>query len=93
LAIIRDRIVVAAESSMDALKLEPPTRFEMSVVEVCYNRESRFFMWRDLLEALINQARTVSEAEQQIAGEDVIETFLLPRPRLLDVVDLEMTVR
>lgn len=52
-----------------------------------------FFLCRDLLEALINQARAVSDAEQKIAGEDIIETFLLPRPRLLDIVDLEMTVR
>jgi hypothetical protein len=92
LAVVWERPVVAAESAIEGLKLEPSTRLEMSVVEVV-TLENPDYLWRNLLEALVNQARPVSDAEQQISGEDVIERFLFPCPWLLNIVNLEVTVR
>jgi hypothetical protein len=92
LAVIRDCAVIAAESPIDALKFEPSTRLQMSVVEVVTLKNPNI-LWRDLLETLINQTGRVSDTEQQISGEDVIKTFLLPCPRLFDIIDLEVTIR
>lgn len=49
-------------------------------------------MWIDILEALANKFRPVTNGQDQVASMDEIEAVFLERPLLFDIIDFKAAV-
>ena len=89
-AVRRQRVVVALQDPRDAVELDPAAGFEMSARSSAGRCQT--YRTNVLPVRLVDQSRPVPNSDDQVTREDEIERVFLPRPVLLNVVELEATV-